>query len=542
MTDITVDIAVVGSGAAGLTAAVTGAIEGAQVCVLEKAGLFGGTTAVSGGLTWVPNNHHMADVGIEDSPQEALGYIERNTLGRGDRALIAHYISEAPKLVHYLEDHGVLDFNAVPRYPDYHPEFEGGKAGGRAIEGPLFDTTSLGTWADKLRRSPVFGRTPMRVSEATQWGAFANPFGVPFEEIMGRAKRGIVGRGAALIGHLLKGCLDRKVQLHLNTAARKLRTDNERVVGLLARGPEGEVRINAKGGVILASGGYEWSEAFVRAFMNGALTHPNTPPQCEGDGLRMAMSVGAELGNMGEAWWAPSMVIPGETYDGAPLYRADFAVRTLPHSIIVNRAGKRFVNEALNYNDLMKPFFDVDPNTMVRTNLPAWSIVDQQFLDKYFYITAIPGHPAPDYVTQADTIETLACTLGIDDAALVNTVERFNRFAVAGIDDDFARGQSAYDTFYGDPKHTPNPCLGTLHKPPFYAIELKPGALGTKGGPRTDVDGRVLHVNGDPIEGLYAAGNVAASLAGAGYPGPGITIGAALLWGHLSAMHATKRA
>ena len=519
--DYEADVVVVGSGAAGLSAAVTAAIESASVCLIEKAGLIGGTTAVSGGLTWVPNNHHMSEVGVDDSAAEALQHIERNTLGRGDKKLIETYVSEAPKVIRYLEDNNVIQFNSVKHYPDYHPEFEGGRNGGRPIEGPLFDTKRLGDWAAKLRVSPVFGRTPMRVSEATTWGAFSNPLG---------------------IGHLLHACLERGVEPRVNTAAKELLTEGERVVGLIADGPEGELRIMANKGVILASGGYEWSESFVRDFMNGVLTHPNTPPQCEGDGLRMAMQVGAKLGNMGEAWWAPFMVIPGEKYDGAPLYRADFAVRTLPHSVIVNANGERFVNEALNYNDLMKPFFDIDPNTMKRKNLPAWSIVDQQFLDKYFYITSIPGRPPPSYVQQHDTIDSLANIIGIDAAGLQHTIERFNSFAKEGRDPDFARGDSEYDRFYGDRKHEPNPCLGTLEKPPYYAIELKPGALGTKGGPRTDVHGRVLHVNGTPIDGLFAAGNVAASLAGSGYPGPGITIGAALLWGHLSARFAAKSA
>ena len=264
----------------------------------------------------------------------------------------------------------------------------------------------------------------------------------------------------------------------------------------------------------------------------------DSPPQCEGDGLTMAMSVGAQLGNMGEAWWAPSVIVPDERYDGAPLYRAEFAIRTLPHSMIVNGAGTRFVNEALNYNDLMKPFHNIDPNTMTRPNLPAWLIVDQQFLDRYLFVGTVPGREPPDFVTKAESLQALAQAVDVDAEGLEATVSRFNQFARSGQDADFNRGGSAYDKFYGDPKHAPNPCLGTLETPPFYAVEVHAGALGTKGGPVTDLDGRVLHVNGAPIEGLYAAGNVAASLAGAGYPGPGITIGAAPLWGHLAAKHA----
>jgi hypothetical protein len=252
----------------------------------------------------------------------------------------------------------------------------------------------------------------------------------------------------------------------------------------------------------------------------------------------MAMSVGAHLTTMTEAWWAPAISLPGERYDGAVLNRSEFAIRTLPHSIIVNRAGARFVDEAANYNDLMKGFFPYDPVAMDRPNLPAWVIVDSQFTSKYLFLDTPPGRTPPESVMRADTLAGLAERIGVSPAGLEATVERFNVFAREGRDADFHRGESAYDTFYGDRDHAPNPCLGTLERGPFYALEIKPGALGTKGGPATDADGRVLHVRGHAIDGLYAAGNVAGSLAGAGYPGPGITIGAALLFGHRAALHA----
>jgi 3-oxosteroid 1-dehydrogenase len=542
---IHVDVAVVGSGAAGLSAALTAAAEGAKVVLLEKAALVGGTTAVSGGLVWIPNNHHMHDVGVEDTPEEALGYIERNADNRSTAAMMECYVREAPSMIDYLEKAGAFEFAAVPHYPDYHPEFEGGRTGGRPIEVPLFDRAGLGKWADALRRSPIFGGTPMRVREATEWGAFSRPLSLPYKELFGRAKKGLVCRGSALCGHLFKACLDHGVEPMLETRVEELISRDGEVVGVLATRGTGEnveqLEVRASKGVVLASGGFEWNADLVRRFLSGPLTHPNSPPQNTGDGLLMAMSAGAHLENMTEAWWAPSVVVPGEEYEGAPLYRGEFAMRTLPHTIIVNRDGQRFVNEALNYNDVMKPFHVVDPNRMQRPNLPAWLILDQQFADKYLFLTTIPGRPAPKYAAQAQSLPLLAEKIGVDPHGLVETVARFNTFAELGKDSDFKRGESAYDTFYGD-KDYPNPCLGSLERAPYYALEVFPGSLGTKGGPSIDEHGRVMHVNGKPISGLYAAGNVAAGVAGAGYPGPGITIGAGLLWGHLAAKHAAARA
>lgn len=535
---IETDVVVVGSGAAGLAAALTAAVEGQRVVLLEKARLFGGTTAVSGGLVWVPNNHHMPEVGIDDSNDEAVGYMRLQSDARGATHLVEHYVEHAPAMIRYLEQHAGFEFSPVPHYPDYHPELKGGKTGGRPIEGPLFDTKSLGEWAPTLRKSPIFGATPMRVREATEWGAFSNPLGLPYKKLLQRAKDGYVCRGSALCGHLLRACLKRDVMPKLNTAVQRLVVQSGRVVGVVAETASGSLEVRATRGVILGCGGFEWNNELVKSFLGGALTHPNSPPQNDGDGLRMVMRVGAKLSNMTEAWWAPTVLIPGERYDGAPLYRADFAMRTMPHSIIVNQAGRRFVNEALNYNDLMKPFFEMNPNTMQRKNLPAWLILDQQFLDKYLCLTSIPGKPPPEFIQRDDSLADLAKGLGIDAWGLTETVERFNEYAASGVDADFQRGDSEYDRFYGDPKHGPNPCLGVLEQGPFYALEVLPGSLGTKGGPLTDEHGRVLNVDSEPIAGLYAAGNVAASPAGAGYPGPGITIGAALLYGHLAARHA----
>jgi hypothetical protein len=359
--DLQADVVVVGTGAAGMTAAIAAHDRGAEVVIVDKAAVVGGTTAVSGGVVWVPNNHHMRAAGIADSRAEALAYTRRLADGRSDDALIERFLDVAPEMLSFIEEKTPVTFAALTRYPDYHPEFEGGKPGGRSLDPGLYDTGRLGAWKSKLRRSPVFGMTAMSIQEATEWGVFSNPLALPFDLLAKRFKQGLVCYGGALAGGLLEALLDRGIEPVLGAAARELLRDGDRVAGLHVEQDGGERLIEARGGVILASGGFEWNQALCTRFLGGVLTHPNSPPTNDGDGLQMAMAVGAELGNMSEAWWCPSVMIPGEEYDGQQLHRGDFAIRSLPHSLIVNRRGRRFVNEAHNYNDMMKPFFTFDP-------------------------------------------------------------------------------------------------------------------------------------------------------------------------------------
>jgi 3-oxosteroid 1-dehydrogenase len=531
------DVVVIGSGAAGMVAALAAADLGARVTLLEKADRIGGTTAVSGGVVWVPCNHHMAAAGVADSREEALRYVLRLADGRSDEALVGAFLDAAPAMLRWIEEQTPLAFQPLARYPDYHPELPGGKPGGRSLDPGLYDTKRLGAWKDRLRRSPIFGMTAMSVTEATDWGVFSKPAALPYKLLAKRYAEGLVCYGGALAGALLEALLERKIEPALGVAARALVVEDGRVTGV--RG-EGGFAAGARRGVILASGGFEWSRDLCARFLGGPLTHPNSPPGNEGDGLRMAMAAGADLGNMTEAWWCPSLAIPGEEYDGRQLHRGDFAIRSLPHSLLVNRAGRRFVNEAQNYNDLMKPFHAFDPGRYERPNLPAWLVIDQQYVDRYMLLTWLPGMKLPEWLPREATLEALAARVGIDPAGLASTVKRFNAFAVEGVDRDFGRGDSLYDRFYGDPDHRPSPNLGPVEKPPFYALEVHPGAIGTKGGARVDGDARVMGAGGQPIPGLYAAGNVMAGVTGAGYPGAGSTIAAAMTFGWLAGRHAAR--
>lgn len=529
------DLLVLGSGAAGLAAALIGATRGARVTVLEKSETIGGTTALAGGVVWVPGNHHGVAKGIGDALETAKTLIMTTADGRAPEALVDRFLEAGPSVVQALETLAGFEFVLLEDYPDYQPELPGGRAGGRALDNPLFDTNELGEWQARLRRNPVNGKAPITITEAMAWQVFSNPMAYPFKEVYGRYKAGFVHGGAALIGRLLKSCLAAGVEVLTGVAAERLLVEDARVVGVTAS--DGSERRAARG-VVLATGGFEWSAELSAGFLRGVPDRPNTPPSCTGDGLRMAMAVGAQLGNMAEAWWAPSVVVPDETYEGAPMYRAEFSARCLPHSLIVNREGQRFVNEAGNYNDTTRGLFAFDPTGYRYPNRDAWLIADGQFLEKYIFITAIPGRPVPDWIAQADSLADLAQQIGVDEAGLAATVERFNGFVSEGVDLDFGRGRSAFDRFYGDPNYTPNPNLGAIERSPFVAVQIHAGTLGTKGGPRTDVDARVLDTEGQVIPGLYAAGNAAASPMGGGYPGPGCTIASALIFGYLAATHA----
>lgn len=538
--DLETDVLVIGSGGAGMAAALAAHDGGAQVVLIEKAKVIGGTTAVSGGVVWVPNNHHMAEVGIADSRDEAVQYAVKLADGRSDGALLEHFLDTAPEMVRYIESATPVRFTALARYPDYHPELPGGKPGGRSLDPGLYDTNDLGAWKDKLRRSPIFGMTAMSITEATDWGVFAKPLNLPFKELAERLKKGLICYGGSLVAGLLRGLLDRGIEPMLETGARALIQDDGRVIGVEAERAGKPVRIRARKGVVLASGGFEWNKDLNAQFLSGQLTHPNSPPGNDGDGLKMAMSVGADLANMSEAWWCPSVVIPGEEYDGVQLNRGDFAIRSLPHTMIVNRAGKRFVNEAQNYNDLMKPFFAFDPARYERPNLPAWLIIESRFLDKYALLTYVPGMPIPTWLERADTLDQLAGKIGVDAAGLAETARRFNGYAVEGVDPEFGRGDSLYDHFYGDPDNAPNPNLGAIEQPPYYALRVHPGAIGTKGGAKVNDRAQVLRVDGEPIPGLYAAGNVMAGVTGPGYPGAGSTIAVAMTFGYLAGKDAAR--
>jgi succinate dehydrogenase/fumarate reductase flavoprotein subunit len=366
------------------------------------------------------------------------------------------------------------------------------------------------------------------------------PRTIPDDELARRRANDERGRGLALVGRLLKACLDAGVAIHTDMRATGLVQEAGAVVGV--RFENGD-EVRARGGVVLATGGFEWNDRLVAAFLRGPMTGRVSPRTNTGDGLVMAMKAGAALSNMREAWWLPVSEVP--TRDGGTRAILITCERTFPGSIMVNGEGKRFTNEAANYNAFGAAFHEMDVARFAYRNLPCWLVFDQSYYDRYgFGWDAAPGKPAPAWLTSAPSLGALAKRLGVPDAALQTTVARWNALVDAGRDEDFQRGESANDTWWGDPgrKGTRAATLGKLTQPPFYAIEVKSGCLGTKGGPRVDENANVLDHDGAPIPGLYAIGNAMGSPMGMTYGGAGGTIAPGMVFGFLAARHAAARA
>lgn len=515
-------VVVVGSGAAGLTAAVAAAQAGAEVTVVERAPVLGGTTALSGGLAWMPANRLMAAEGVDDSPAEALRYLRALRLGDVDDELVNNFAEQATKVADWMESATGLSWQTVP-YPDYHPELPGGKPGHRPLEPqPRVVPAELD---QRIRTAPnVTG--PITYRELAT-GYFDR------DEVAARTQQGVITMGRSMIASLVEAAEAAGAVIHVGAGVDGLAQSGGTVNG---------VRIGDEvlpGRVILASGGFERDSGLVQAFLRGPMTGPVGAPGMDGTALRLALSMGAELGNMAEAWWCPAMTVPEETIDDQPFHRLVLTERARPRSLMVDSRGRRFVNEARNYNDVGRAMHAFDPTSFQFAAATAWLVFDSGYRRHYHLGPLRKNDPDPQWLHRADTMAELADTIGVAGDELSASVARFNQLAASGDDPDFGRGRSIYDRFVGDPA-APHPTLGPVDEPPFYAVRLDPGCLGTKGGPRTDVRGQVRHQNGGLIEGLYAVGNAAASPLGAAYPGAGGTIGPLLVAAHATGIAASQ--
>jgi 3-oxosteroid 1-dehydrogenase len=536
------DVVVAGSGAAGMTAALTAADLGLSVVVIEKAGTFGGSTARSGGGIWAPGNAVLRAAGVTDTPSQARAYLAYVAGADVPASLREAFLEYGPGMLDLVLAKTPLRLAWVPGYADYYPEAPGGLARGRSVEPVPFDSRRLGTELAHL--APPYLPSPVAITQAEyRWLSLGprHPRAVlAGARVAVRAARGrvrghrVLSLGQALAAGLRAGLLASGVPVWLDTPMTGLEVQDGRVTGVSATRDREPVTVRARRGVLIATGGFERNEEMRRRYQREPAGSQWTTgaPGNTGDGIRAGLDLGAATGLMDDAWWGPSIPLPGGPY-------FCLAERSLPGCLLVNGAGQRFVNEAAPYVDAVRAMYD--GNTPGNPHIPAWLVFDQRYRDRYVFAGRPPGRPlsrrwyAAGAVVRADDLAGLAGEMSVDAEGLVKTVTRFNEFAAAGRDEEFGRGDSAYDRYYGDPRVRPNPNLAPLARPPFYAVKIVPGDLGTKGGLRTDEHARVLREDGTAIPGLFAAGNASASVMGHSYAGAGATIGPAMTFGYIAA-------
>ena len=554
-----VDVLVVGSGAGALTAAIVAKLEGAErVLVAEKSDKYGGTSAMSGGGIWIPNSHYARADGVRDSVEEALTYMKSVIGDEVSEERMRTYVEKASEMLEYMDQKTRLKYEPVP-YSDYYPEKPGGKEGHRTHQPVPMHAKYLGDDFDQLREPPpqvlVAGKFTMTMKEGrmflTQakgwlWVALTMVLRY-YLDIPGRLKGKRSRRltlGNALIGQLRWSMKELGVDLWLKSPLEELIEEDGVVTGAVIKRNGKSTRISARRGVVVGVGGFEHNQAMREQYLPKPTSAEWSGSQTNntGDGHAAGEKVGAAFDLMQHAWWAPAIKVPG--WDRPFVI---FAERSLPGLVIVNKEGKRFANEAAPYLESGLAFYEAQSET--RPSIPAYVVFDAVFRKKFPLGPIAPGYSMPDnrlgkrvwsVLEKADTIEALAEKIGVDPKGLAETVARNNEYAKTGKDPEFHRGESYYDRYYGDANTKPNPCIAPIAEGPFYAIPIYPGDIGTKGGMLTDSNGQVISNAGNPVPGLYAIGNTAASVMGSKYPGAGATLGPAMTFAYLAARHMVK--
>ena len=540
--DETYDVVVGGTGVAALVAAVTAADAGMTVIMVESTDRWGGSSSMSGGGLWLPNNPLMVRDRVSDSRDEALTYLEETIGDAGpatSRARKEAFVDGVAGFVNLAERLGVR-FSRAADYPDYYPERPGGKIG-RAIEVEPFDVHALGEWWGTSRGQDGL---PAPVKTDDFWllsRAWSTPGGVirgarVVFRVLGTLLRWqkAVGMGAAVTSSLLQVALRLGVEVRLSSPITELVTEDGRVTGVRTTRNGATRTIAAARGVVLGGGGFDHNVEWRERFQGVTGADSSGSRGNVGSAIEVAMKIGAAVDLMDDAWWGGS--VPSPTPDGSAMFLV--SERSMPHSVIVDGGGNRFANESESYVDLGHHMFEhykLVPGT-------CWMITDVRHTHRYLRSyamdpRAVKAMEAAGIMVKAPTLAELAGRIRVDAASLAVTVDRFNGYCRSGIDQDFARGNSAYDRYYGDPLVRPNPNLGTIEKGPFAAVQVVAGDLGTKGGLLSDEYARVLREDGSVIDGLYVSGNNSASVMGRTYPGPGSTLGPAAVFGYIAAKH-----
>ncbi len=558
----TYDVIVVGSGSAGMMAALRACDHGLSVLIVEKTHKYGGTSATSGGVIWIPN-HGLDDNG--DSREQALEYLAAVTNGPVRKDRLHAFVDSGPEMVHYLRSRGIELFAA--QWPDYFPSAPGARAD-RSIIFPKFDGRTLGSdftlMREQFTRFKLLNRYTMDFAEANAISTRAPGWWRTLARVLGRywldlPTRRLTARdrwfslGAALIAPIRQRLIEKGVEIRLGTRLADLVLSDGRVSGVTVERFGASYQIDARQGVVICAGGFEWNQTLRDRFFTipGVTKWSSTPEHANsGEALEAGLKLGANTEFTETGWWVPTMVMPIKGVSNfEETHQTVFDVGR-PHGVCVNRNGDRFVDESCGYDRFGNAM--VADQLKTGANTPCWLVFDATFRRKFTAGGFMPTAVMPDrkipvdwwdhYIFKADTIEALAAKIGIAPAALRRTVTNMNEYARTGVDPEFNRGGDAYDRFFGDPSVSPNPCLGVIDKPPFYAVPVNLGDLGTKGGLKADARARVLDGNDQPIEGLYAAGNASGSPFGNCYPGAGGTIGPAMVFGFIAANDIARQA
>ncbi len=543
------DFVIVGSGAGSMCAALVLRGAGRRVLVLEKTSLVGGTTAISGGVMWIPANRYMKQAGIEDSAAQATAYLDavigdRPDMPGASRERRLAYVEQAPQMLDFLAGQG-LKFRRMPSWPDYY-DAPGASVPGRAVVSELFDIRLLGDWRKKLR--PGFLPLPANLDEAMQLPLVkrSREAKKTLARILGRAIADkFTGRqrttaGQALQGQMLHAALKAGVEIWLDAEVTQLQLQDGRISGVTVRKDGREQAVDARLGVLVNAGGFARNQRMLDRYIPGTSASWSSAIEADtGEMIEEGQRIGAAVAQMAERIGMEIALPPGSEKMMIKAAMQNDVCK--PHAIVVDQTGRRYARESSSH-----PVFSESMIEHARQSPGAtsWMVFDSQYLRKYMLAGTMPGGKKPkawaeaNFLRRGETLDALAADCGIDAAALRVTVERFNGFVRQGRDEDFQRGDSAYDRWVGDPLHAPSNTLGAIEEGPYYAVQLFPGDVGTFGGLLTDAQARVLREDGSVIPGLYATGTSTASVMGGVEPGAGGSIGPAMTWAYVAARHA----